>query len=99
MSYSIYLEQEFGELRSSNWTFHLVDKLIRTPRERIDVTLVQIDKRLFPVDFVVLNMDLSYGSQQIPLILGHRFPATVNATINFTSGVMDVSVMNMRVNV
>jgi len=59
--------------------------------------LVQIDKRFFPVDFVVLDMDPSKASKQIPLILGRLFLATANATINYRSGVMDVSVMNMRV--
>ena len=52
---------------------------------------------IFPVDFVVLDMDRSHASKQIPLILGCPFLTTANATINCRSGVMDVSVMNMRV--
>ena len=58
--------------------------------------MVQIDKGFFSVDFVVLDMDPSHTSKQIPLILGRPFLATANATINYRSGVMDVSVMNMR---
>ena len=57
----------------------------------------QIDKGFSPVDFVVLDIDPSHASQQIPPILGRPFLATANATINCRSGVMDVSVMNMRV--
>ena len=55
-----------------------------------------IDKRFFHVDFVVLDMDPSHASKQIPLILGRPFLATANATINCRTEVMDVSVMNMR---
>ena len=58
---------------------------------------MQIDRGFIPVDFVVLDMDPSHASKQIPLILGRPFLATANATINCRSGVMDVSVMNMRV--
>ena len=58
---------------------------------------MQIDKGFFPVDFVVVDMDPSHASKQIPLILGRPFLATANATINCRTGVMDVSVMNMRV--
>jgi len=42
-------------------------------------------------------MDPSKTSKKIPLILGHPFLATANATINCRSRVMDVSVMNIRV--
>ena len=42
-------------------------------------------------------MDLSHASKQIPVILGCAFLATGNATINYMSRVMDVTVMNMRI--
>jgi len=42
-------------------------------------------------------MDPSHASKQIPLILGRPVLTTANATINCRSGVMDVSVMSMRV--
>jgi len=95
--YYVYLELGLGELKPSNCTLQLADRSVRTPRGRIDDVLVQIDKGYFPIDFVVLDMDPSQASKQIPLILGRPFLATANATINCRSGVMDVSVMNMRV--
>jgi len=95
--YSVYLELELGELEPSNCTLQLADKSIRTLRVRIDDVLMQIDKGFFHVDFVVLDMNPSHASKQIPLILGRPFLATANATINCRSGVMDFSVMNMRV--
>jgi len=84
-------------LQPSNCTLQLADRSVRTPRGRIDDVLVQIDKGFFPVNFVILDIDPSYASKQIPLILGRTFLATTNATINCRSGAMDVSVMNMRV--
>jgi len=45
----------------------------------------------------VLDIDPSHASKQIPLILGCPLLATANATISCRSGVIDVSIMNMRV--
>ena len=42
-------------------------------------------------------MDPTHASKQIPLVLGRSFLTTANATINCRLGVMDVSVINMRV--
>ena len=94
--YYVYLELGLGELQPSNCTPQLTDRSVRTPRGRIDDVLVQIDKGFFPVE-LVLDIDPTHTSKQIPLILGRPFLAKDNATINCRSGVMDVSVMNMRV--
>jgi len=95
--YSVYLELRFGELKPSNCILQLADRSVRTSRGQIDDVLVQIDKGFFPVDFVLLDMDSSHASKPIPLLLGRPFLAIANATINCRSGVMDVSIMNMRV--
>ena len=42
-------------------------------------------------------MNPSHNSKQIPLILECPFLFTANATIDYRSGLMDISVMNMRV--
>ena len=47
----------------------------------MDDVLVEINKEFFPIDFVVLDMDLSYGSKQITLVLGRLFLAITNVTI------------------
>jgi len=94
---SVYLELGLGELKLSNCTLHLADRSVRTPRGWIDDTLVQIDKGFFPVDFFVLDMDPSHASKQITLTLGYPFLAIANTTINYRSGLMVVSFMNMRV--
>jgi len=52
-----------GELKPPNCTIQLVDRSLRTPRGRIDDVLIKIDKGLFPVDFVTLDMDPSHASK------------------------------------
>jgi len=54
-------------------------------------------KVFFSVDFVVLDMGPNHASKQIPFSLRCPFLATANIIINYRPGVMDVSVMNMRV--
>ena len=79
--YSGCLELGLGELKPSNCTAQLADSSIKTSRGRIDDVLVQIDKGFFSVDFIMLDMDPSQASKQIPLILGHPFLVTANAII------------------
>ncbi|KAF7810626.1 uncharacterized protein G2W53_037369 [Senna tora] len=96
--YSVYEELVQGELQPTNMTLQLADRSIKVPRGRIDDVLVQVDKCYFPVGFVVLDMDsTNHTRNQTPVILRRPFLATANATINCRTGVMDVSVLNMRV--
>jgi len=97
ISYSLYLELGLGEPKPSNCTLKLANRSIKTPRGRIYDVLVQIEKGFLHVDFVASDMDPKHASKQIPLILGRLFLATAIATINYRSGVIDVSVLNMRV--
>ena len=60
--------------------------------------LIKVDEFIYLVDFVVLeNEKVVNKASQAPVILGHPFLAIANATVNYRSGVMDVSVMNMMV--
>jgi hypothetical protein len=96
--YSVYEELGLGELQPANCTLQLADRSVKIPRGRIDDVLVKVDKGFFPVDFIVLDMEPEQTSRkQIPIILGRPFLATADANINCRSGVMDISVLNMRV--
>ncbi|KAI5652853.1 hypothetical protein M9H77_30040 [Catharanthus roseus] len=98
LPYSVYEKLGLGELQPADMTLQLADRSIKVPRGRIDDVLVQIDKGVFSVDFVVLDIEPNIFSQNhIPIILDHPFLATADATINCRTRVMDVSVMNMRV--
>lgn len=67
----VCLKLGLGELIPFACTLRLVDGLVRTPTRQIDKVLVQIDKGIFLVEFVMLGMDPSHASKQSPFILEH----------------------------
>jgi len=65
------------------------------PRGIIEDVLVQVDKFIYPVDFVVLDTQPLETCNRIPVILGCPFLATSNALINCRNGLMKLSFGNM----
>ena len=57
--------------------------------------LVQVDKFIFPVDFIVLDTQPVEACNSILVILGRPFLATSNALINYRNGLMKLSFGNM----
>jgi hypothetical protein len=57
--------------------------------------LVQVDKFIYPVDFVVLDTQPVEACNSFPVILGRPFLATSNALINCRNGLMKLSFGNM----
>ncbi|KAA3483461.1 Transposon Ty3-I Gag-Pol polyprotein [Gossypium australe] len=72
-----------GKPKQTRMSIQLADKTIRIPRGIIEDVLVKIDKFVFPVDFVVLDMD---EGNTIPLILGRPFLATARTKIDVDAG-------------
>ena len=64
-------------------TLQLADRSIAYPRGVLEDVLIKVDKFIFPVDFVVLDME---EDQQVPLILGRLFLATTRALIDVHKG-------------
>ncbi|KAK5772407.1 hypothetical protein PVK06_048695 [Gossypium arboreum] len=60
-------------------SIQLADRSVKYPRGIIEDVLVKVDKFIFPVDFVVLDMD---EDVEVPLILGRPFVATARAVID-----------------
>ena len=56
---------------------------------------VQVDKFIYPVDFIVLDTQPDEACNSIPIILGRPFLATSNALINCRNGLMKLSFGNM----
>lgn len=52
------------------WLFQLADRSIRYSRGIIEDVLVKVDKLIFPVNFVILDVD---EDVEVPLILGRWF--------------------------
>ncbi|XP_027342241.1 uncharacterized protein LOC113855018 [Abrus precatorius] len=79
MPYSIFKKLGLGEPRPTRMSIQLADRSIKYPRGIIEDMLVKVDKFIFPVDFVILDMD---EDTEVSLILGRSFLATVKAIID-----------------
>jgi hypothetical protein len=65
------------------------------PRGIVEDVLVQVDKSIYPVDFIVLDTQLVEVCNSFPIILGRSFLATSNVLINCWNGLMKLSFGNM----
>ncbi|XP_027337191.1 uncharacterized protein LOC113850866 [Abrus precatorius] len=72
-----------GEPRPTRMSIQLADRSIKYPKGIIEDVLVKVDKFIFPVDFVILDMD---EDTDVPLILGRPFLATAGAIIDVRDG-------------
>jgi hypothetical protein len=95
LPYSIFQSLNLGELKSNSVTLLLADRSVKVPRGIVKDMLVQVDKIIYPVDFVVLDTQPVKACNSIPVILGCPFLATSNALINCRNGLMKLSFGNM----
>ncbi|XP_070054461.1 uncharacterized protein [Nicotiana tomentosiformis] len=81
MPLSIYrkLEKEIEEIRSVPISLQLADQMTITPEGIVGDVLVRVDKFVFPVDFIVVNME---ENKEVPLILGRPFLVTCRAILD-----------------
>ncbi|XP_070047532.1 uncharacterized protein [Nicotiana tomentosiformis] len=81
MPLSIYmkLEKEIGEIRSAPLFLQLADQTTLLSEGIVEDMLVRVDKFVFHVDFIVVNMK---EKKEVPLILGRPFLATGKAILN-----------------
>ncbi|XP_070041638.1 uncharacterized protein [Nicotiana tomentosiformis] len=75
MPLSIYrkMENEIREIGSVPISLQLADQMTITAEGIVEYVLVWVDKFVFPIDFIVVNME---ENKEIPLILGRPFLAT-----------------------
>ncbi|XP_027347997.1 uncharacterized protein LOC113859415 [Abrus precatorius] len=83
MPYSVFKKLGLGEPRPTRMSIQLADRSIKYPRGIIEDVLVKVDKFIFSVDFVILDMD---EDTNVPLILGRPFLATAGAIIDVRDG-------------
>ena len=96
LPYSVYKQLGLGELKPTNITLSLADRLIKIPKGIVEDVLVKVEKFYYPVDFVVLDTELiASGPNHVPIILGRPFLATANTIINCRNGVMQLTFGNM----
>ncbi|XP_070045520.1 uncharacterized protein [Nicotiana tomentosiformis] len=73
------LEKEIEEIRSVPISLQLVDQTTLIPEGIVEDVLVRVDKFVFPLDFIVANME---ENKEVPLILGRPFLATSRAILD-----------------
>lgn len=66
-------------------TLQFADKSYKFPYGIVEDVLVKVDKFIFPVDFVVLEME---EDDDIPLILGRPFLQTGRCLIDMKDGTL-----------
>ncbi|XP_058765471.1 uncharacterized protein LOC131638963 [Vicia villosa] len=82
------------EMKHTRITLQLADKSIISPYGVVQDMLVKDDKFLFPVDFVVVDME---EDCDVPLILGRPIMKTTRMMIDIDDGIMKVRVQDKEV--
>ncbi|XP_021985503.1 uncharacterized protein LOC110881597 [Helianthus annuus] len=89
MPYSIYSKLDLGEPVPTRMSIQLADRSVKYPRGIVENVLVKVEKFVFPVDFVILDMK---EDEKVPLILGRPFLATAKALIDVFDGKLTLRV-------
>ncbi|XP_059654860.1 uncharacterized protein LOC132301639 [Cornus florida] len=98
LPYSVYLQLRLGELKSTSIIIQLADRSTKQPHGIIEEVIIKVDKFYFPMDFIVLDTKpVPEPRRHIPVIFGRSFLAKANASINYRTGIMDLSFGNMKV--
>ncbi|XP_038882360.1 uncharacterized protein LOC120073624 [Benincasa hispida] len=79
MPLSIFKKLNIGKARPTTVTLQLADRSITHPEGKIEDVLVQVDKFIFPADFIILDYE---ADREVPIILGRPFLAIGRALIN-----------------
>ncbi|KAL8540941.1 hypothetical protein ACS0TY_002272 [Phlomoides rotata] len=94
MPLSLFKTLGLGELKPTTMNLQLADRTVTYPRGIVEDVLVKVDKFIFPVNFVVLDM---VEDRAIPLILGRPFLATGGAMIDVRNGELTLDVAGEKV--
>ncbi|KAG8491410.1 hypothetical protein CXB51_014616 [Gossypium anomalum] len=87
--YNMFKQLGLGKPKQTRMSIQLADKTIRFPRGIIEDVLVKVDKFIFPVDFIILDIEEDISTL---LILGRPFLVTAKAIIDVGIGELTLSV-------
>ncbi|GJX35539.1 ribonuclease H-like domain-containing protein [Tanacetum coccineum] len=79
MPFSTYTNLGLGILSHTRLTIELADQTIKQPRGIAENVLVRIDKFIFPIDFIILDIP---EDDDVPIILGRPFLSTAHSKID-----------------
>ena len=83
MPYSLFKKLGLGEPKPTQMSLQLANWLVKCPKGVIEDVLVKVESFIFPVDFVIMDMDVDI---EVSLILGRPFLATARAIIDVADG-------------
>ncbi|XP_052204056.1 uncharacterized protein LOC127809331 [Diospyros lotus] len=78
-SFSVFMKLGLKEPTPTIVSLQLADRSIKYPRGVMEDVLVKVDKFIFPIDFIILDMEEDHD---MPLILGRPFLTTGRALID-----------------
>nr|KYP51187.1 hypothetical protein KK1_026996 [Cajanus cajan] len=79
------------EVRPTRMTLQLADRSVKFPHGIVEDTIVKVDKFMFLVDFVVMDMEEDI---EVPLILGRPFMKIARVIIDMDDGKLKVRVQD-----
>ncbi|XP_048231235.1 uncharacterized protein LOC125370275 [Ricinus communis] len=89
MPYKLFVKLGLGETKPTRMSIQLADRSVKYPKGIVENVLVKVNKFIFPMDFVILDMD---GESSVPLILGRPFLVTSRAMIDVCDGKLKLRV-------
>ena len=96
LPFSMYKQLGLGERKPTTITLSIADRSIKITKGTVEDVLIQVENFYYPVDFVVLyTKPVALGANHVPIILGRPFFATSNVIINCENGVMQLTSINI----
>ena len=89
MPLSVAKRLSLGELTPTAMTLQMADITLAHPKGILEDVLIKVGKFIFPVDFVVIDIE---EDKQVPLLLGRPFLATEAALIDVKKGELTLRV-------
>jgi len=71
------------EVKPTKIQLQLADRTVKHPYGMVEDVLIKVDKFMFPVDFVILDMK---EDEEVPLILGRPFMKTAKVIVDVKEG-------------
>src|SRR3954462_10183607 len=83
MPYSLFVKLGIGEMKNTTISLQLADRSIVYPQGIVEDILIKVEHFIYPIDFVVLDME---EDRNVPLILGRAFLRTARTIIDVFEG-------------
>ncbi|KAK8666162.1 hypothetical protein V6N13_006314 [Hibiscus sabdariffa] len=96
MPKSVFQKLGIGEAKPTTVMLQLADHSFVQPEGKIEDILVQVDKFIFPADFLILDCE---ADENAPIILGRPFLATGRVLLDFDNDELILSVDDQRVKI